>query len=94
MIKAVLQLKQLKCLISDHKRDVKINYNITTKQMALFRKLLVHTIYAKRNKNKNVAPQYCNKKDSEICSEPQNLRKVTTETEKSRNELPVNLLGI
>jgi len=31
IIKVVLQLKHLQCLISDHRRDVEINYNITTK---------------------------------------------------------------
>jgi len=54
MFKVVLQLKHLECLISDHRRDVEINYNITTKytvkQVALFWKLLLQTTYSRGGK--------------------------------------------
>jgi len=72
--------KHLQCLISDHRRDDEINYNITTKytvrQMSLFRKLLLQTTYymKRKEKKKNVALEYCNKKESEIYTESQFLR--------------------
>jgi len=84
IIKVVLQLKHLQCLISDHRRDVEINCNITAKytvkQVALFRKLLLQTTHSMKRKEKGGKKKrmlLCNivtKKDSEIYSESQCLR--------------------